>query len=135
MKYQNIEIENMTCLAQFFLIVYNKNWSDKYEILFYKYDDPIWAEIVTKLPKDNNGKEEEKLQLLNVTLYLLSKKQKYSLQLKWESLKDDDFKNNCLLHGKSYYTDMNVDSLSKKFDRWHNNGTWEKILPIFFSIW
>ena len=100
---------------------------------FINPDDPIWAEIVTKLPKDNNGKEEEKLQLLNVTLYLLYKKQKYSLQLKWESLKDDDFKNTCLSHGNSYYADINVDSLRKKFDRWRNNGTWEKILPIFFQ--
>ena len=100
---------------------------------FINPDDPIWAEIVTKLPKDNNRKEEEKLQLLNVTLYLLYKKQKYSLQLKWESLKDDDFKNTCLSHGKSYYADINVDSLRKKFDRWRNNGTWEKILPIFFQ--
>lgn len=100
----------------------------------YKYinsDDKIWSEILEKLPKDNNNKEQEKLLLINVVLHLLFEKNEYSLQLNWKQLENGGINKIYISEDNSPCNNVNIHSLRKKFDRWRNNGVWEKILPIF----
>lgn len=100
----------------------------------YKYinsDDKIWNKILKKLPKDNNNKEQEKLLLVNVVLHLLLEKDKYSLQMNWKQLENGGINKVLISEDNVQCNNINIHSLRKKFDRWRNNGVWEKILPIF----
>lgn len=109
-------------------VVYNKN-----EVSIMKKmicaDDKIWGKILKELPKDNNYKDEEKLLLVNVVLYLLSKKADFSLQLNWKQLESAN--TNDL--GFPIGNNLNTNSLRRKFDRWRNNGVWANLLPIFYD--
>lgn len=110
------------------------------EVIDLKYkeinkDDEIWTRLSDKLPRDNNDRENEKLLLINAVVYLLSKvKGQYSLQLKWKELEGGSIKSIFDIDNdveEEFIKSIKIDSLRKKFDRWRNDGIWERLLPVF----
>ena len=87
-------------------------------------DDAMWTNIVAELRKEDwRGKEQEKRNLINTVLYLLyQSKGQFSLQLHWNLLNESD--------GIEYLKFAKSDSMRHTFDRWRNNGLWERLLPI-----
>lgn len=85
----------------------------------YELTDDMWKRIETVLKKDKDtwrGKSAEKRFFVKGTLSLLINKKEFSTRLKWSDLNPN--------YG-------NYLSQCRKFNRWRNDGIWEKLLPIF----
>ncbi len=85
----------------------------------FELSDDMWRRIETVLKKDKatwRGKSAEKRLFIEGVLSLLQNKKTFSTCLNWNNLDPK--------YGEKY-------SQCRKFNRWRNNGTWEKLLPLF----
>lgn len=85
----------------------------------YELTDDMWKRIETVLKKDKDtwrGKSAEKRLFVEGVLSLLINKKEFSTSLNWCNLDQ---------HYGNYL------SQCRTFNRWRNDGIWEKLLPLF----
>lgn len=84
-----------------------------------KLSDGMWKSIETLLKNDKDkwrGKSAKKRQFIDGVLSLLINKKIFSTRLNWSNLVTEN---------------GNSASYCRTFNRWRNDGTWEKLIPLF----
>ena len=86
----------------------------------------MWEDIKNIIPKQFGGREgkNDKLKerdtrlFIDAVLYLIHKKEPYSLRMNWKELP---------------YEYGNIDNHAHRFNEWRKNGVWEKLLPTLIK--
>ena len=87
----------------------------------FKLTDDVWGRLEAVLKSDKStwrGKSESKWLFIEGVLSLLKDKKEFSTSLNWKNLNPK--------YGNSL-------SQCRTFNRWRDNGIWEKLLPVFAS--